>query len=113
MKGDFVYYYQRLRDLREDSDKTQKEIAEALQINQVQYHRYESGKRELPFHMAVELAKYYNVSLDYIAGLTNDKRGLTKSELPRDKTILLKKYRTLSPQNRGRLLERLDMLSGK
>lgn len=63
--------------------------------------------------MALELAKYYNVSLDYIAGLTNDKRGLTKSELPKDETILLKKYRNLSPQSKGRLLERLDMLLGK
>ena len=99
--------------MREDSDKTQKDIAELLQINQVQYHRYESGKRELPFHMAIELAKMYGVSLDYIAGLTNDKRGITRSELPKDETILLKKYRLLSPQGKGRLLERLDMLLGK
>lgn len=112
-EGSYVYYYQRLRDLREDKDMTQKQIAEILQIHQVQYHKYESGKRELPLHMAVELAKYYNVSLDYIAGLTNDKRGLTKSELPKDETVLLKKYRSLSPQNKGRLLERLDILLGK
>ncbi|MBO6229063.1 MAG: helix-turn-helix transcriptional regulator [Ruminiclostridium sp.] len=108
-----MFYYQRLRDLREDKDLTQKNIAEFLQIHQVQYHKYESGKRELPFHMAVELAKYYNVSLDYIAGLTNDKRGITRSELPKDETLLLKKYRALPPQNKGRLLERLDMLLGK
>ena len=108
-----MYYYQRIRDLREDSDKKQIDIAVFLGIAQTQYHLYESGKRELPFHMAVALAKFYNVSLDYIAGLTNDKRGITKSELPRDETVLLKKYRALSPQNKGRLLERLDMLLGK
>ncbi|MBR1832784.1 MAG: helix-turn-helix transcriptional regulator [Ruminiclostridium sp.] len=108
-----MYYYQRIKDLREDSDKTQREIANVLNMAQAQYQLYESGKREVPFHIAIELAKYYNVSLDYIAGLTNDKRGLTKSELPKDETVLLKKYRSLSPQNKGRLLERLDILLGK
>lgn len=114
MKGAaFVYNYQRLKDLREDNDKTQREIAEILSMAQAQYQLYESGKREIPFHIAIELAKYYDVSLDYIAGLTNEKSGLTKSELPRDETMLLKKYRILQPQNKGRLLERLDMLLGK
>ena len=108
-----MYNYQRLKDLREDSDKTQREIAEILKMAQAQYQLYESGKREVPFHIAIELAKYYNVSLDYIAGLTNDKRGITRSELPKDETLLLKKYRALPPQNKGRLLERLDMLLGK
>lgn len=108
-----MYNYQRIKDLREDSDKTQREIAEVLDMAQAQYQLYESGKREMPFHIIIELAKYYSVSLDYIAGFTNDKRGLAKSELPRDETVLLKKYRTLSPQNKGRLLERLDMLLGK
>jgi len=108
-----MYNYQRLRDLREDMDKTQREIADLLNMAQAQYQLYESGKREVPFHIAIKLAKYYNVSLDYIAGLTNDKRGLTRSELPRDETVLLKKYRTLSLQGKGRLLERLDMLLGK
>ena len=108
-----MYYYQRIRDLREDNDRTQKEIADFLGISQTQYHLYESGKRELPFHMAIELAKRYDVSLDYIAGLTNDKRGLTRSELSAELTTLLKKYDCLSPQNKGRLLERLDVLLNK
>ena len=92
---------------------SQEQVAQVLGITRQQYQLYESGKREIPFHIAIELAKYYNVSLDYIAGLTNDKRGLTKSELPKDETVLLKKYRSLSPQNKGRLLERLDILLGK
>jgi len=64
-------YYQRLRDLREDADKTQAEIAEVLNMKQNQYSRYERGERELPMHHFMTLAKYYNVSLDYLAGLTH------------------------------------------
>lgn len=64
-----MYYYQRLKDLREDAEKMQSEIAELLGIAQQQYSRYERGLREIPFHYAITLAKYYNVSLDYLAGL--------------------------------------------
>ena len=106
-----MYYYQRLRDLREDSDKSQKEIAEMLFITQVQYHRYESGKREIPYHMVITLAKYYGVSLDYIAGITNDKLGLTHSTLNDKEVQIIKKYRKLSDENKGRILERLEVLS--
>lgn len=70
-----MYYYQRLRDLREDQDITQKSIATALGITIQQYSLYERGEREIPFHHAITLAKFYNVSLDYIAGLTNNKKG--------------------------------------
>lgn len=69
-----MYNYQRLRDLREDKDLKQIDIANHLAIPQQQYNRYETGKFEIKFHQVIELAKYYNVSLDYIAGLTNDKR---------------------------------------
>lgn len=106
-----MYFYQRLRDLREDCDKTQKDIADYLGIIPGQYQRYESGKREIPYHMVIELAKYYHVSLDYIAGLTNDKIGLTKSSLTDNETKLITKFRKLGPENQGRILERLDMLS--
>ena len=64
-----MHIYQRLRDLREDHDKKQKEIALVLKISKQQYHLYESGKRELPMHHFITLARYYNVSLDYLAGL--------------------------------------------
>lgn len=64
-----MYIYQRLRDLREDHDKNQEAIAEVLGISRQQYQLYESGKRELPMHHFITLARYYNVSIDYLAGL--------------------------------------------
>lgn len=68
-----MYYYQRLRDLREDKDLTQKHIATMLQTTAQQYSLWERGDREIPFHHVITLAKFYKVSLDYIAGLTNKK----------------------------------------
>ena len=64
-------YFQRLRDLREDNDKKQSEIALLLNTTVQQYSRYERGERELPMHHFITLAKFYNVSLDYLAGLTD------------------------------------------
>ncbi|MBR2343943.1 MAG: helix-turn-helix transcriptional regulator [Clostridia bacterium] len=64
-----MYVYQRLRDTREDFDKKQEEIALVLNITRQQYQLYESGKREMPMHHFIALAKHYNVSLDYLAGL--------------------------------------------
>ena len=64
-----MYIYQRLRDLREDCDKKQEEIALILGISRQQYQLYESGKREMPMHLFILLARHYNVSLDYLAGL--------------------------------------------
>ena len=66
-----MYHYSRLRDLREDADMVQKEVAEILGITAQQYSLYERGDREIPFHHVITLAKYYGVSIDYIAGLTN------------------------------------------
>lgn len=66
-------YYPRLRDLREDADKTQREIAEYLEDSRQHYQLYESGKIQIPFDKVIQLARYYNVCIDYIAGLTNDK----------------------------------------
>ena len=65
-------YYSRLRDLREDRDLSIRELAEKLHMHRTTYHNYETGKRELPFELAITLANFYDVSLDYIAGLTND-----------------------------------------
>jgi len=65
--------YKRIRDLREDADLTQNQIAEALHMHKTTYRRYESGKRELPLNIAILLAKHYGVSLDYLAGLTDSK----------------------------------------
>ena len=69
-----MYLYQRLRDLREDSDLKQEDIAKILGTTQQTYSIWERGDREIPFHHAITLAKLYKVSLDYIAGLTNRKR---------------------------------------
>ena len=60
--------YNRVRDLREDSDKTQKEIATLLNMQLTVYQRYERGERELPLWAAIKLADYYNVTLDYLVG---------------------------------------------
>lgn len=68
--------YQRLKDLREDNDLKQSDVADALGMKQQQYSEYERGKRDAPMRVYIELAKFYNVSLDYIAGLTNVKRKL-------------------------------------
>jgi transcriptional regulator with XRE-family HTH domain len=71
-----MQFYQRLRDLREDADKSQKEIADLLKTSQSYYAQYENGKRSLPFERAMKLARYYNVSLDYIAGFIDTPRKL-------------------------------------
>ena len=69
-----MYNYQRLKDLREDNDLKQEAIAQMLEMTRQQYQLYESGKRQIPFDKVIKLAVYYNVSIDYIAGLTNEKR---------------------------------------
>ena len=71
-------YYPRLRDLREDKDLSIRKLADMLHMQRTTYHNYETGKREVPFELAVTLAKFYGVSLDYLAGLTNDSKPATK-----------------------------------
>ena len=65
------HIYQRIRDLREDNDKTQADIARVLNTYTTQYRRWETGETEIPTHKVIELCKYYKVSADYILGLTN------------------------------------------
>lgn len=65
-----MYFYHRIRDLREDHDKTQREIAKYLNMQVTVYQRYERGEREIPIWAAIRLACYYQVSLDYLVGLT-------------------------------------------
>ena len=67
-----MFIYPRIRDLREDNDKTQKQIAELLNMQLTVYQRYERGEREFPLWAAIKLANYYNVTLDYLVG-RNDK----------------------------------------
>ena len=77
-------YYPRLRDLREDQELKQKEVAAILGIDQRVYSTYETGKREIPTHHATKLAELYNTSTDYILGLTDNpapyRRKRAKSE---------------------------------
>ena len=68
------YYIKIIRDLREDHDKTQSEIAEILGTSQTMYARYERGANELPIRHLIKLCNYYNVSADFILGTDNKKR---------------------------------------
>ena len=66
-------YVRILRDLREDADKTQTQIAEVLGTSQTMYARYERGANELPIHHLITLSKYYGVSTDYLLGLSKER----------------------------------------
>lgn len=62
-------HYTRLRDLREDCDLTQEQLVKILDMHKTTYTNYEQGKREIPFELVIKLAKLYNVSINYIAGI--------------------------------------------
>ena len=66
-------YVRILRDLREDADKTQTQIAEVLGTSQTMYARYERGANEMPIHHLITLSKYYGVTTDYLLGLSKEK----------------------------------------
>ena len=105
--------YQRIRDLREDADKTQAEIAEYLGTTAQYYGKYEKGERELPFTRAVQLAEYYGVSLDYLAGRTDLKETRSDTSLSSDEQRLLERFRALSERNKGKAELFIDQLSEK
>lgn len=65
-------YFQRIRDLREDADLTQTQVAEILGIRQTVYSRYERGFQTIPLEHLIKLADYYRVSVDYLLGRTNN-----------------------------------------
>lgn len=77
-------FYQRLKDLKEDADLTQKQVAELIGVSMNHYGKYERGETDIPLEKAIILAKYYNVSLDYLAGLTNQKNS-------QEETVLINK----------------------
>lgn len=64
--------YRRIRDLREDRDKTQKELAQELHCSQQVYSNYELGQRDIPTDILIKLSKYYDVSVDYILGISDN-----------------------------------------
>jgi len=67
-------YYPRLKDLREDHDMSQQQVAEHLGMKQPQYSRYERGLRDVPTDVLIRLALLYKTSTDYILGLTNNSK---------------------------------------
>ena len=71
-------YYPRLKDLREDHDLSQQQIADYLGMKQPQYSRYERGTRDIPTDVLIQLAKYYKTSTDFILGLTNHSEPYSK-----------------------------------
>ncbi len=72
--GGTTGYYKRIRDLREDHDLTQRQVAERLGMSQPQYFRYEQGYRDVPTEILLALAELYQTSTDYILGRTDDPR---------------------------------------
>lgn len=66
--------YQRLRDLREDRDLLQRQVAERLRCSQRVYSNYERGERDIPTDILIRLSEFYDVSVDYLLGLTNNSR---------------------------------------
>ncbi len=105
--------YERIRALREDSDKKQSEVADALYMKLTQYGRYERGEREIPLNVAVAIAKYYNVSLDYITGLSDEKNTLSPAQLTAEEKAFIKNLRKLTPFEKGQIFERISVIAEK
>lgn len=100
-------FYKRIRDLREDSDKTQSDLAEYLGTTAQYYGKYEKGERELPLSRAIQLADYYGVSLDYIAGRIKYRKAENIND---DEAELLNNWRCLSERNKGKVEYLIDEL---
>lgn len=100
--------YQRLKDLREDLDLDQKEIAKVLGISTNQYGRYERGENDIRFEYIIKLAEYYDVSIDYIAGRTNYKNG--KDGLSPEEKNVLQVYNDLTDTEIGELRYHIKQL---
>ena len=85
-------YIKRLKDLREDNDLTQKEIANSINVKQQSYSYYETGERNIPIEKIIDLAYYYNTSIDYILGITDEKKPYKRNgPIDWKKTMNLKK----------------------
>lgn len=108
-----MQYYQRIRDLREDSDLTQEALCKKLYMHKTTYTNYEQGKHTVPLDFAVTLANFYDVSLDYIAGRTNFKHGTGSLHLSREQVDIAEKFDSLSERNKGRLEQFLEQLIEK
>ncbi len=80
--------YRRIRDLREDRDLTQKQIGQLLNMSQTGYNQYEIGKNDVPTKILIELAKFYNTSIDYILELTDEQKPYPRAKKQRSKSCL-------------------------
>ena len=72
--------YQRIRDLREDKDLTQKQLGQILNMSQTGYNQYEIGKNDIPTKILIELANFYNTSTDHLLGLTDETKPYPRKE---------------------------------
>ncbi|MDE6501504.1 MAG: helix-turn-helix transcriptional regulator [Ruminococcus sp.] len=100
--------YQRLKDLREDMSMNQAQVGKIIKTTGNYYGDYEKGKRDIPTGRMITLAKYYNVSMDYITGLTNDKGGLHKNS--KEERYILSLYNSLSEKRKGKVELYLEQL---
>ncbi|MBQ8352021.1 MAG: helix-turn-helix transcriptional regulator [Clostridia bacterium] len=66
--------YKRIRDLREDKDLNQTQVANMLGMSQTGYSKYETGENDIPTHILIRLARFYNTSIDYLLGETNEQK---------------------------------------
>lgn len=103
-------YYKRIRELREDNDKTQKEVAEYLGTPYQYYAVYEKGGSEISFERAIALANYYNVSLDYIAERSNSKKGMSHGELTEKEQSLLTALSKMSSEDKEKISQLLKTI---
>ena len=76
----YMEKFQRIRDLREDKDLTQRDVVAAVNVPQRTYAYYESGERMVPPHVLIALARYYGVSVDYLLGLTDQRKPYPKAK---------------------------------
>lgn len=105
--------YTKIKDLREDHDLKQIEISKQIHMNVTTYQRYERGEREIPLNIAILLADYYKVSLDYIAGRTKNKAGIgvkNSEAITREERKLIEGYRTISDRGKARIQERIEAI---
>lgn len=97
----------RIRDLREDSDFTQTQLGQKLNMSQSQYQKYESGLRTPPIDILIQLANIYGVSLDYIVERTNYKKVVTTEIMNQKNNQLIEYYSRLSSENQAFILGKM------
>ena len=102
-----MQHYQRIRDLREDSDLTQEALCKKLYMHKTTYTNYEQGKHTVPLDFAVQLADFYQVSIDYIAGRTNFPQGMP---VVAEETDCPKYFSDLTERNKGRVEQFVEQL---